>query len=323
MSTLTLADQTERLATILADFTTHVNALWTFSQAHPLLAELETQARARAQECFTAVLRDALDLQRHAVEDVAQIDAHPCPCGPPWRNKGAQPRTILTCVGPLTFTCTYYYCESCRAGYVFLDAALGLGGEQFSAGVQQAVARLGSELPFRPAAATFAVVSGLTVSARPVERLTEGRGALLEQTKQPEQAQLSAGGRGAAALLTRWQQTAARQRQEAGLWAVALDAAKALFRDGGQDSKAGVVFRAVPQRAGGAAPGGWSGAVAQAQRYIVEGGDRAAAGRRLSAEAWRRGIGPEERVICLGEGAPSNGTQFAEHLPHRVEILDW
>jgi hypothetical protein len=47
------------------------------------------------------------------------------------------------------------------------------------------------------------------------------------------------------------------------------------------------------------------------------------AGARLAAEGWRRGIGPEERVVCLGDGAPANWKQFDEHFPNRVEVLDW
>lgn len=47
------------------------------------------------------------------------------------------------------------------------------------------------------------------------------------------------------------------------------------------------------------------------------------AGERLSTEAARCGIGPDERVVCLGDGAPSNWVQFDEHFPCRVEVLDW
>src|SRR3954447_21949114 len=103
MSTLPLEFQTERLPAILADFTTHVNAVWTLSQEQPALAELERAARARAQECFASVLLAGIDLRRRAVEDAGHLAAHPCPCGQPWRNKGAQPRTLVTAVGSLTF----------------------------------------------------------------------------------------------------------------------------------------------------------------------------------------------------------------------------
>jgi hypothetical protein len=47
------------------------------------------------------------------------------------------------------------------------------------------------------------------------------------------------------------------------------------------------------------------------------------AGERLSAEAARRGIGLDEKVVCLGDGAPCNWTQFEMHFANRVEVLDW
>jgi len=48
------------------------------------------------------------------------------------------------------------------------------------------------------------------------------------------------------------------------------------------------------------------------------------AGARLYAEAVGRGIEPsEEVVVCLGDGARSNWTQFGLHFPKGVEVLDW
>ena len=48
------------------------------------------------------------------------------------------------------------------------------------------------------------------------------------------------------------------------------------------------------------------------------------AGARLYREAVARGIDPaEELVVCLGDGAPANWSQFGLHFPNRVEVLDW
>jgi hypothetical protein len=48
------------------------------------------------------------------------------------------------------------------------------------------------------------------------------------------------------------------------------------------------------------------------------------AGAWLYAEAVWRGIDPaKELVVCLGDGAPSNWSQFGRHFPQRVEVLDW
>ena len=48
------------------------------------------------------------------------------------------------------------------------------------------------------------------------------------------------------------------------------------------------------------------------------------AGARLYREAVRRGIDPaKDLVVCLGDGAPANWSQFGLHFPNRVEVLDW
>jgi len=67
-----------------------------------------------------------------------------------------------------------------------------------------------------------------------------------------------------------------------------------------------------------------AGAKAQEQSYAVHVGTLEEAGWKLYAEAVRRGIDPgRDLVVCLGDGAVGNWTQFLTHFPKRVEILDW
>ena len=101
---------------------------------------------------------------------------------------------------------------------------------------------------------------------------------------------------------------------------MALDAARVRFEDGWHDVKAGVVFWAEPQREGAEMAGG----KAAAQSCLAETGPMEQAGARLYREAVARGIDPaEELVVCLGDGAPANWSQFGLHFPNRVEVLDW
>ena len=101
---------------------------------------------------------------------------------------------------------------------------------------------------------------------------------------------------------------------------MALDAARVRFGDGWHDVKAGVVFWAEPQWEGS----GLAGGKATAQSYVAETGPMEEAGERLYREAVRRGIDPaEDLVVCLGDGAPANWSQFGLHFPRRVEALDW
>ncbi len=96
------------------------------------------------------------------------------------------------------------------------------------------------------------------------------------------------------------------------------------YDDGWHDTKtkAGVVFRAQPVRNEAGEIDG-AGAEEGSQSYIGVVGSMEEAGLRLGAEAARRGVGVDERVVCLGDGASGNWTQFELHFSNREEVLDW
>ena len=114
---------------------------------------------------------------------------------------------------------------------------MGIGPGQFSDGVQSGLCRIGAGLPFGSAAESFTALTGVSISPREAERLTEGRGAALEAHQE----------RGRDSALAGQQEVnRAGEPATSGVWAVALDAAKVRFDDGWHEVKAGVVFRAEP-----------------------------------------------------------------------------
>jgi hypothetical protein len=149
-----------------------------------------------------------------------------------------------------------------------------------------------------------------------VARLTEARGAAWEEQLGEDRAALLAGRAGP---------PASPPPADGGRWVVALDAAKACFRDGWHEIKVGVVGRAAPTPRPGRAPGSWrAGAQGRGQSYIAHVGSMSGAAERVYAEVVRRGGDPSaQEVLCVGDGAPSIGQEFATHFPQRVEILDW
>lgn len=304
------------LATIVQHVTHAVNEFFATADAPPAvsLATLELTATRLTQDCLLPALAAVVEEQRQQVErDPA---AATCPCGQPAHYKGAASRTLVTQAGLLTFRRAYYYCGACQTGFYPLDRALGLGPGQFSEGVQAGVCRLGAELPFERAAATYTALTGVPISARAVARVTEARGAAWEEELAEERAALLAG----TAL-----PAAAPRLPDAGRWVVALDAARACFRDGWHEIKIGVVGRAQPTQRPGRDPGSWRpGAQVGKQSYLAHVGSMSGAAERLYAEVVRRGCDPgEEAVLCVGDGAPSIWNEFATHFPRRVEILDW
>lgn len=167
-------------------------------------------------------------------------------------------------------------------------------------------------MPFERASYTLEMLTGISVSAKGVERVTEERGLALERSLAQQRPQLLEG------FIT----TSAPSGSSRGVWAVALDAARVRYDDGWHDAKAGVVFQAEPKLDELGKIDGAEG-VQGSSSYVGETASMEAAGERLGAEAARRGIGSDERVVCLGDGAPSNWTQFDMHFPNRVEVLDW
>ncbi len=296
------------LARIVGHFERRVNEFLEFSDSHPeaLLANLEAEARRLSRDCFAPALEHSIDEQRERVENEWR-----CECGKAAAYKGDQSRSVESYVGKIKFSRGYYYCSGCHKGSYPLDTAFGIGPGQFTDEVQNGVCRLGVGLPFEPAAGTFAALTGIAVSPREVERLTEGRGAALEGHLAAEREKLLGADATAPDRVT---------PEGGGVWAVALDAARARFEDGWHDVKAAVVFRAKPK----VSEGRVDGARADQLSYVAEVGSMEKAGQRLYAEAVKRGVDPsEDLVICLGDGAPANWNQFATQFPNRVEVLDW
>jgi len=304
------------LASIVPHVTHAVNEFFAAADTLPAasLATLEAAAARLTQDCLLPAVAAVVEEQRQQVE-TDPAAAH-CPCGQLAHYKGPAARTLVTQAGLLTFRRAYYYCTKCQQGFYPLDAALGLGPGQFSEGVQAGVARLGAELPFERAAATYTALTGLPISPRAVARVTEARGAAWEQDLAEERAALLQG--------TTPPAPAARAA-DGGRWVVALDAARVCFRDGWHEIKVGVVGRAQSAQRPGREPGSWRpGAQVAEQSYVAHVGSMSGAAERLYAEGVRRGCDPgEEEVLCVGDGAPSIWNEFATHFPRRVEILDW
>lgn len=306
-----LQDQTAQLLScIVQEFEGLVKQLWIYAQRNPeaALSSLEERARQLRSECFASALEAAAQLHRARIEEEWLLGHKQCECGQTPQYKGEQRRSIQTWVGVVTLERGYFYCKGCGTGRYPLDEVLAVPRrEHYSDGVQQGVCLLGVQMPFEQAAHAVDVLSGISVSPREAERMTEQRGLELEESLQAEDQTQEALG-------------ATTQKGSDGVWAVTLDAGKVRYDDGWHDAKAGVVFWAEPVCN---EQGEMEGARATRQSYIAEVRSMEEAGARLSAEAWRRGVGPQEKVVCLGDGAPSNWTQFDEHFSNRVEVLDW
>lgn len=316
-----VTDHTASLLTpIVQEFEGLVKQLWLYAlrNPHSPFSLIEEQARQLHRECFSSAVQAAAQLHRTQIEEEWLLGKALCECGGVPQYKGQQARTLSTWVGAVTLQRGYFYCKGCSTGRYPLDDALGIPPkEHFSDGVQQGVCLLGVQMPFERASEAMEALSGICVSPREAERTTEQRGLALEQSLHSQGPQPL---QPITPLTPDLSPNPNPSSEGEGVWAVTLDAGKVRYEDGWHDTKAGVVFWAEPTHN---EQGEVAGARATRQSYIAEVGSMEQAGERLSAEAWRRGVGPEEKVVCLADGAASNWTQFEMHFANRVEVLDW
>lgn len=134
------------------------------------LAVAERLIRAQVDKAGRAAL------QRH-------LDQHPklgyegasraCACGQSQRFVNHRPRIIKTVLGEVKAHRAYYHCASCGKGGAPYDQAAGLGSMALSPGLAKMTCELSVDLPFERAARKLTALTGLTVSASSIERVSK------------------------------------------------------------------------------------------------------------------------------------------------------
>jgi hypothetical protein len=110
----------------------------------------------------------------------------PCSCGHVARYKELRSKPVLTVLGPVEYQRPYYVCAQCHHAPNPTDAALGVEQEDFSPGVRRMVAVVGSDSPFDAGREQLALLAGVQVSTKSVERQSEQIGAAIMRLEQAE-----------------------------------------------------------------------------------------------------------------------------------------
>ena len=110
----------------------------------------------------------------------------PCSCGHAARYKELRSKPVLTVVGPVEYQRPYYVCAQCHHAPNPTDAALGVEREDFSPGVRRMMAVVGSDSPFDSGREQLALLAGVQVSTKSVERQAEQIGAEIVRLDQAE-----------------------------------------------------------------------------------------------------------------------------------------
>jgi hypothetical protein len=140
--------------------------------------ELERQCRdlglAVGHELFVSVLRK--------YGDGHQGPRVRCACGGTRRWVDTRPRTVRDLMNrAVTLPRAYYYCASCGQGWLPLDETLGLTAAQVTPALYEVAVTCGSVAPPEEAAEVLALVAGIELSPKSIERFTKAAGAATDR----------------------------------------------------------------------------------------------------------------------------------------------
>lgn len=197
-------------------------------------------------------------------------------------------RTLLTSHGPVTFRRGIWHCPHCGTGHAPFDAHAQVPSGQLSYTVQLRLAHLGALLPFRRAVALLDELTGIRVSARQGEAITEAVGAAYTPP-----------------VLDRY-----TPGPLVDTLFIEVDACMVKFTDGWHEVKAVICWGQVN---GKDLP----------PRYLATEGSWEEIGPAIFDLARRQGVRRAQHVVCLADGAHAIWKVLGRLFPEALELVDW
>ena len=244
----------------------------------------------------------------------------PCSCGQQAHYRELRSKPLLTALGPVEVSRPYYVCPACHRGQFPADRELDIEKTDFSPGVRRMQAVVGQEAPFDHGREQMKVLADLEVTTKSVERTAEAIGAdiaRLEQAEIQKALQLDLPVMAGEPIPVMYVQV-----DGTGVPVVKKETLGRPGKNPGQpahtrEAKLGCVFTQTTWDSEGYAlrhPDSttYTGAIETAEEF----------GRRIYAEAWRRGWGRAAQKVALGDGADWIWNLVAEHFPGTTQIVD-
>ena len=243
----------------------------------------------------------------------------PCACGYPAKYLGLRSKPVLTAVGEAQCL-RPYWCEHCHQGQFPVDVDLDIEDTELSPGVRRMMAAVGHEAAFDQGREQLRLLAGLTVTTKAVERTAETIGEDIERGQQQElrralQLELpnpigpripilyvEMDGTGIPAVR---KETEGRAGKQNGQPAHTREAKLGCIFTQTNVDEEGYPLRDVDSTS-------YVGGIESAEEF----------GRRLYAEAWRRGWARADRKVVLGDGAEWIWNQADLHFPEATQIVD-
>jgi hypothetical protein len=280
------------------------------------LEAIEMTVRSAMHQAGAAALTELLQFPAPAGDHRTVA----CPCGKQAHYREVRSKPILTAVGRVEVSRPYYVCPDCHAGRFPADVELDIENTEFSPGVRRMQAMVGQEAPFDHGREQMKVLGGLEVTTKGVERTAEAMGADIAQREQGEirkalQLNLPViGGEPIPILYV--------QMDGTGVPVVKKETRGRPGKMEGQpahtrEAKLGCVFTQNTWDAEGCPirdPDSttYTGAIEGTEEF----------GRRLYAEAWKRGWSRAQKKVAMGDGAEWIWNLVAEHFPGAIQIVD-
>jgi len=282
------------------------------------LEAVEMAIRSGMHQAGAAVLSQLLKFDPPSSEQ-RQL---PCACGHTARYVELRSKAVLTAVGAAACLRPYYLCDRCHRGRFPLDLELDVENTALSPGVRRMLAAVGQEAPFEHGRKQMELLAGLLATTKTVERTAEAIGEDIEvrQQRELEQAMqltlpipIPLGPRIPILYV---------EMDGTGIPVVGQETEGRAGKQDGQpahtrEAKLGCVFTQTKVDEEGypvrdEASTTYVGAIETAEEF----------GRRLYAEAWRRGWTRAEKKVVLGDGAEWIWNQADLHFPGATQIVD-
>jgi hypothetical protein len=245
-------------------------------------------------------------------------------CGQVMASVGVKYKTLRSILGRARFGRSLFICPRCGSQRFPADEQLGIVHTAFTPGAQRMMAKAASRSTFADAAEDLALYANLRVTAKTVERCAEAIGREIEAWMNSQDAALL---REARALLTPSVTTDAEgvmyieyDGTGAPIRRAELNGRKGKQADGSartREVKLGCVFTQTaldkegrPIRDPNSTT--YVGAIESSQAF----------GRRLYAEALRRGLYDHTQIVLITDGAQYNKSIAELHFSNAVHIID-
>jgi hypothetical protein len=276
------------------------------------LEAVEMATRAALHRAGAAVLEALLATEGECPSPV------PCGCGQQAHYQERRAKQLVTVLGRVETERPYYLCAAYHRGQSPRDRELDVEGTEYSPGVRRMMAVVGSETSFAHGREQRALLAGLEVTTKAVERQAEALGAQIAAQEQaaiqqclPRELPVAGAeipvlyvemdGTGVPVVSAETAGRAGKQSEQARTREVKLGCAFTQTK---------VDARGRPVREEGSTT--YTGGIETAEAF----------GRRICLEAYRRGWNRAQKKVVIGDGAPWIWNLTEEHFPGAVQVVD-